>query len=112
MNTTIATQTDCGVSDDGNGDFERFDESKLSVDKYCYECKVKYRDPTPKDLVMFLHAWAYTVIASIVGRYGYVITLCYLFQGPDWHHQTELPAWASENWVDEEASKASADKTA
>ena len=37
------------------------DESRLTVDRHCYECKVKYRDPTAKDLVMFLHAWAYSV---------------------------------------------------
>ena len=40
---------------------EQFDAAKLSVDPHCYECKVKYRDPRPKDLVMFLHAWKYSV---------------------------------------------------
>ena len=39
----------------------RFNPDKLTMDKHCYECKVKYRDPRPKDLVMFLHAWKYTV---------------------------------------------------
>ena len=42
-------------------DVNRFDESRLTVDRHCYECKVKYRDPTAKDLVMFLHAWTYSV---------------------------------------------------
>ena len=32
-----------------------------TVDKNCYECKVRYRDPKPKDLVMFLHALKYSV---------------------------------------------------
>jgi len=53
--TTIATQTGIEEAD------ERFDVKKLSFDPHCYECKVKYRDPSPKDLVMFLHAYTYTV---------------------------------------------------
>jgi len=73
---TIATQTGIEEADKG------FDVSKLSIDPHCYECKVKYRDPRPKDLVMFLHAWAYS--------------------GPDWQYRTELPAWAKENWIDPE----------
>ena len=52
---TIATQTGIEEADKG------FDIAKLSVDPHCYECKVKYRDPRPKDLVMFLHAWTYSV---------------------------------------------------
>ena len=60
---TIATQTGIEEADKG------FDIAKLSVDPHCYECKVKYRDPRPKDLVMFLHAWTYSV------RHTFVITL-------------------------------------
>ena len=60
---TIATQTGIEEADKG------FDIAKLSVDPHCYECKVKYRDPRPKDLVMFLHAWTYSV------RHAFVITL-------------------------------------
>ena len=52
---TIATQTGIEEAD------ERFNTAKLSIDSHCYECKVKYRDPSPKDLVMFLHAYTYTV---------------------------------------------------
>jgi len=74
VKVTIATQTGIEEAD------KRFDISKLSTDHHCYECKVKYRDPRPKDLVMFLHAWAYS--------------------GPDWQYRTELPAWAKDNWVD------------
>ena len=55
VKVTIATQTGIEEADRG------FDISKLSVDPHCYECKVKYRDPRPKDLVMFLHAWTYSV---------------------------------------------------
>lgn len=38
-----------------------FEEEKMTVDKHCYECKVRYRDPKPQDLVMYLHAWKYKV---------------------------------------------------
>ena len=33
----------------------------MTWDPNCYECKVRYRDPKPKDLVMYLHAWVYKV---------------------------------------------------
>ena len=56
--STIATQTGIEEAD------SRFDTAKLSTDPHCYECKVKYRDPRPKDLVMFLHAWKYSVRKS------------------------------------------------
>ena len=52
---TTATQTGIEEAD------QRFDQAKLSIDPHCYECKVKYRDPRPKDLVMFLHAYTYSV---------------------------------------------------
>ena len=40
---------------------EETEEGKVKGDANCYECKVKYRDPTPKDLVMYLHALRYQV---------------------------------------------------
>ena len=33
-------------------------------DPHCYECKVRYRDPEMKDLIMFLHALKYQVEIS------------------------------------------------
>ncbi|KAL7638888.1 UNVERIFIED_CONTAM: hypothetical protein RMT77_010422 [Armadillidium vulgare] len=54
----------------------------MTFDPHCYECKVKYRDPKPKDLVMFLHALKYS--------------------GPGWHYETKLPEWASETWTEDE----------
>ncbi|EDW13345.2 uncharacterized protein Dmoj_GI20532 [Drosophila mojavensis] len=53
---------------------------KVVIDKHCYECKVHYRDPKPKDLVMYLHAWKY--------------------KGPGWEYETELPSWALTDWDD------------
>ena len=33
----------------------------MVADPRCYECKVRYRDPKPSDLVMYLHALKYAV---------------------------------------------------
>lgn len=52
---TVATQTG-----HDSPDFA-FNPDKMTTDKYCYECKVRYRDPKPQDLVMYLHAWKYQV---------------------------------------------------
>lgn len=56
----------------------KFDKSKLSVDPYCNECKVRYKDPEPKDLIMYLHAFKYS--------------------GPDWAYETPMPVWADVDW--------------
>lgn len=52
---TVATQTGHEAPD------LAFNPDKMSVDKHCYECKVRYRDPKAQDLVMYLHAWKYGV---------------------------------------------------
>lgn len=38
-----------------------FRNELMTYDPHCYECKVRYRDPKPKDLVMYLHALTYKV---------------------------------------------------
>ena len=38
-----------------------FDESLLTKDDECFECKQKYRDPKRSDLTMYLHALSYKV---------------------------------------------------
>lgn len=43
----------------------RYVPEKMTWDPNCYECKVRYRDPKSKDLVMYLHAWRYKVISFI-----------------------------------------------
>jgi len=40
--------------------------NKVSVDEHCYECKVHYRDPKSKDLIMYLHAWKYKVCNAVL----------------------------------------------
>lgn len=57
----------------------RYISEKMTWDPNCYECKVRYRDPKSKDLVMYLHAWRY--------------------KGPDWQFETRLPHWAETNWT-------------
>lgn len=56
---TVATQTGHEAPD------LTFHPDKLTTDPHCYECKVKYRDPKPRDLVMYLHAWKYRVRSNL-----------------------------------------------
>ncbi|XP_021913301.1 uncharacterized protein C18B11.02c-like isoform X3 [Zootermopsis nevadensis] len=73
---TVATQTGHEAPD------LAFNPDKMSTDKHCYECKVRYRDPKPRDLVMYLHAWKY--------------------KGPGWSYETELPDWARVDWTEQD----------
>lgn len=45
----------------------RYVPEKMTWDPNCYECKVRYRDPKAKDLVMYLHAWRYKVRLWVAG---------------------------------------------
>ncbi|RZF46026.1 hypothetical protein LSTR_LSTR004739 [Laodelphax striatellus] len=74
---TVATQTGHEAPD------LVFKPERMSTDPHCYECKVKYRDPKPRDLVMYLHAWKY--------------------RGPGWSYETELPEWARVDWTESDA---------
>ncbi|XP_016907833.1 pseudouridylate synthase RPUSD2 isoform X1 [Apis cerana] len=76
LKVTVGTQTGSEPPDSS------FTNDKMTVDPHCYECKVKYRDPKPSDLVMYLHAWRYC--------------------GPGWEYETPLPAWAASDWTEEE----------
>lgn len=73
LKVTVGTQTGSEPPD------QSFANDKVIVDPHCYECKVKYRDPKPSDLVMYLHAWRYC--------------------GPGWEYETPLPAWAASDWT-------------
>jgi len=72
----VSTQTGQDVPD------MDFDAEKLTHDPHCYECRVKFRDPKPKDLIMYLHAWKYS--------------------GPGWSYETDLPVWANVEWMEPE----------
>lgn len=73
-NQSVATQTSYEVPNN------HFDASKITTDENCVECRMNYRDPKPKDLVMYLHALKYS--------------------GPGWSYETPLPEWANENYID------------
>ncbi|XP_047041429.1 RNA pseudouridylate synthase domain-containing protein 2-like isoform X1 [Helicoverpa zea] len=86
---TVATQTGCtpAASSHASGlatSSASGSNDALSSDPHCYECRVRYRDPRPRDLVMYLHAWKY--------------------KGPGWEYETELPLWASIDWDEPENS--------
>ncbi|XP_013200385.2 pseudouridylate synthase RPUSD2 isoform X2 [Amyelois transitella] len=84
---TVATQTGCAPSAEPSAETEPSGSATidpLAPDPHCYECRVRYRDPRPRDLVMYLHAWKY--------------------KGPGWEYETELPQWASVDWEEPENS--------
>ncbi|KAJ0181603.1 hypothetical protein K1T71_002325 [Dendrolimus kikuchii] len=82
---TVATQTGCTPAVSANAATSSTSSSDtLASDPHCYECRVRYRDPRPRDLVMYLHAWKY--------------------KGPGWEYETELPQWASIDWEEPENS--------
>ena len=58
-----------------------FKKEKLTLEPTCHECQVKFRDPKPTDLIMYLHALRY--------------------EGPNWCYETSLPPWADVNWSEE-----------
>lgn len=72
---SISTQTNYAEPD------QCFQKEKLTIEATCSECKLKYRDPKPMDLIMYLHAHRY--------------------EGPNWSYETSLPPWADVNWVEE-----------
>ncbi|CAG7733055.1 unnamed protein product [Allacma fusca] len=74
-NTTAPTTTNDPLA---------FKSEQMTYDPHCYECKVRYRDPKPKDLVMYLHALTY--------------------KGPEWSFETKLPEWAGTEWVESDDS--------
>ncbi|XP_077503239.1 pseudouridylate synthase RPUSD2-like [Amblyomma americanum] len=60
---------------------QAFDKVKFVRRQDCQECRCKYRDPEPKDLLIYLHCLRYT--------------------GPNWTYEAPWPAWARENWIDD-----------
>jgi hypothetical protein len=59
-----------------------FDSNRFESDPECFECAQTYRDPTRKDLIMYLHAYSY--------------------QFDDLKFNTELPEWAHEDFREPE----------
>jgi hypothetical protein len=59
-----------------------FDPNRFERDPECFECAQTYRDPTRKDLIMYLHAYSY--------------------QFDDLKFNTQLPEWAHEDFCESE----------
>ncbi|XP_069713297.1 pseudouridylate synthase RPUSD2 isoform X1 [Phaenicophaeus curvirostris] len=58
------------------------EESSEEKDPLCIECKISRRDPSPKELVMFLHALRY--------------------KGVGFEYCSRMPQWAMEDWEEGE----------
>lgn len=54
------------------------DEKSSPIDSNCTECCMHHPDPTPVQLMMYLHALSY--------------------QGEGWAYKTSLPEWADSDW--------------
>jgi RluA family pseudouridine synthase len=55
-----------------------YDPARTTYDPECRECQLKFTDPQPSHLIMFLHAYSY--------------------KGPGWSFSTALPYWTEANW--------------
>ncbi|KAL3182753.1 hypothetical protein MRX96_029352 [Rhipicephalus microplus] len=60
---------------------QAFDKAKFVRRHECLECRCKYKDPEPKDLLIYLH--------------------CLRYKGSNWVYEAEWPSWAKDNWTDD-----------
>ncbi|KAM6274160.1 pseudouridylate synthase RPUSD2 [Porphyrio hochstetteri] len=61
-----------------NQDGQMGEKSSEEKDPLCIECRMKRRDPSPKELVMYLHALRY--------------------KGAEFEYCSKMPEWAMEDW--------------
>ncbi|KFZ49311.1 RNA pseudouridylate synthase domain-containing protein 2, partial [Podiceps cristatus] len=61
-----------------NQDGQTGEKSSGEKDPLCVECKITRRDPSPKELVMYLHALRY--------------------KGAEFEYCSKMPEWATEGW--------------
>ncbi|XP_074774221.1 pseudouridylate synthase RPUSD2 [Athene noctua] len=61
-----------------NQDGQTGENSSEEKDPLCVECKITRRDPSPKELVMYLHALRY--------------------KGAEFEYCSKMPEWAMEDW--------------
>lgn len=78
----IETNNDCSITEPKVDiqDNMHMDKNKFTLDPFCKECLISYKDPKPKDLIMYLHAYKYS--------------------GPNWSYKTPMPIWADVDWVE------------
>lgn len=67
------------ITDDFRETLHGYDRRKMQYVESCPECNRKYTDPSPADLVMYLH--------------------CYKYKGDDFEYTAGWPNWASEDWT-------------
>ncbi|KAH8282043.1 hypothetical protein KR054_004983 [Drosophila jambulina] len=78
-----------------------YDLKKTTSDPHCHECKLNYREPEEKDLIMYLHAWKYKVCLKYILlalNNGFIMFTTF-FQGLNWEYETELPDWACKTQI-------------
>lgn len=70
-------------------------------DPDCTECGLVHPDPTPEQLIMYLHALRYTVSKKRTFLttvqcfcWGKMASIIAHQQGPDWEYCTDMPMWA------------------
>ncbi|NXP53382.1 RUSD2 protein, partial [Heliornis fulica] len=61
-----------------NRDERTGEKSSEEKDPLCIECRMRRRDPSPKELVMYLHALRY--------------------KGAEFEYSSKMPEWAMEDW--------------
>lgn len=64
-----------------SGNVAETDVENQEIDPLCPECRLVRQDPSPKDLVMFLHALRY--------------------KGPGFEYFSPMPTWAQDDWQDD-----------
>ena len=67
------------ITDDFRERLTGYDRRKMLYVESCPECNRSYTDPSPSDLVMYLH--------------------CYKYEGEDFEYTADWPNWASETWI-------------
>ncbi|XP_069773350.1 pseudouridylate synthase RPUSD2 [Narcine bancroftii] len=77
--TTIGERAAGDSGEAGGGEVgDEAVRSWVVKDELCGECRLVRKDPSPRDLVMYLHALRYT--------------------GLDWEYSSPLPPWAAADW--------------
>ena len=66
------------ITDDFRKTIRCYDPRKMQFEDSCPECKLRYADPPPEMLVMYLH--------------------CYKYKGDDFEYTASWPNWAKEDW--------------
>ncbi|XP_009985778.1 PREDICTED: RNA pseudouridylate synthase domain-containing protein 2, partial [Tauraco erythrolophus] len=73
---TLGKTTELGSCEKQEGQTEQ--KSSEEKDPLCVECKITRRDPSPRELVMYLHALRY--------------------KGAEFEYCSKMPEWAMEDW--------------